>query len=649
MARELARTPTNAASILAFHSNLLANAPDAVVATDQNLRISYWNFAAEAMFGWSAHEALGRAVIELLGAVPQGRSQEEAHASLLATERFQGEVSFRRKDGTWLAADVRATVLHDAAGEVVGFVTSARDVSDRKRAEEAARLSAERLASAVEAIPEPLSLWDASERLVLCNSAYRRIVDQLAEERVLAGEEPAPIEVRADPLFTLARDTDQEAFNAARPQRRSVHGDDYTIRLRDGRTLRVTSRRTDEGGLVTIANDLTDDLQREWELEQARRAAESASSAKSEFLASMSHELRTPLNAILGFAQLLRRDRRDPLSDRHGEMVSQILKGGEQLLRLIDDILDFARVEASGVSIAPEPVDAGFVVHEIVSALQPSAREARVELRVADVPEDLPMIEADEQRFSQILMNFGSNAVKYNRLGGTVTFVVSVPEENTVRVSVVDTGIGIPESEQDRLFQPFFRAGQETGPIQGTGIGLAISRRLAELMRGRVGMRSEAGKGSEFWVDMPVHTSRERVSRPVKPAPSSSSQLVAVARALVLYVEDNSANVAFVKRLLEGSKLHLVSAPSAEVGLEIAKTQLPDIVLMDLNLPGMDGFEALRALRHDERTRNIPVIALTAAASTEDRQRATRAGFARYLTKPVRIEELEDALREVLA
>ena len=258
------------------------------------------------------------------------------------------------------------------------------------------------------------------------------------------------------------------------------------------------------------------------------------------------------------------------------------------------------------------------------------------------------MIAADRTRLAQIVMNYGSNAIKYNRSGGSVTFTVSNAEQGRVRLAVTDDGIGIPYDKQDKVFQPFQRAGQETGPIEGTGIGLAITKRLAELMRGEVGFRSTPGVGSEFWVELPAHASRQSTSPPL--VEEGGLRLDTARAGLVLYVEDNPTNVALMRDVLSGfPSLELVVATSAELGVQLARQRRPDVILMDIHLPGMSGLEALGVLREATNTRDIPVIALTAAASGTDRRRGEQAGFYRYLTKPVRVAELEAALETLFS
>jgi CheY-like chemotaxis protein len=248
-------------------------------------------------------------------------------------------------------------------------------------------------------------------------------------------------------------------------------------------------------------------------------------------------------------------------------------------------------------------------------------------------------------------MNFGSNAIKYNRSDGRVAFRVSCPDPKHLRVTVEDTGLGIPTEKQSKLFQPFQRAGQETGPIQGTGIGLVITKRLAELMGGSVGFRSEHGKGSEFWLEMPVRqTSPQSAMAPAREVAADVDFGPDGARRTVLYVEDNPANVMFMRDLLDNfDAIRLVTTSTAEEGIASAVSLHPDVILMDINLPGMSGVDALRALRGIPETQNIPVIALTAAASDRDRQFGKQAGFYRYLTKPIKVDELLAALETLFA
>lgn len=513
----------------------------------------------------------------------------------------------------------------------------------------ATTLLADRLASAVETIEAAFALFDGEDRLVLCNGVYRRLIgDSL----------PGPIAGKAyeDLLdawiaeIDFAGDDERARFRSERlSRRRHDQTATFDVRMRDGRSLRVVDRRTTEGGIVTTIWDLTDDVRLAKELRDTQEAAEVASVAKSDFLSSMSHELRTPMNAILGFAQLLQGDKKEPLSDRHKERVAQILKGGEHLLRLIDDMLDLSRIEAGGVSISTEPLSVLDLLDEVRTTLEPIAAQQGILVEIETLSAERPMVAADRTRLLQILINFGSNAIKYNRPSGNVAFIVSAPDSARVRVTVRDTGLGIPADKQDKLFQPFQRAGQETGPIEGTGIGLLITKRLARLMHGDVGFRSALGEGSEFWVDLPIHELGQQSGAEPAALDAVPRRLGADGRKRILYVEDNPANLAFMKDLVSTfENIDLIAAPSAEMGIELARLRHPDAIIMDINLPGMSGLDALRVLRQAPETKEIPVIAVTAAASERDRQRGTQAGFYRYLTKPVRVTELVAALEALL-
>jgi PAS domain S-box-containing protein len=631
------------------YGRLLDAAPDAMIVVGADGRITFVNHQTETLFGYLRAEVIGQP-IDLL--IPERfRHGHAAHvAGFVAgpSVRSMGSglaLFGRRKDGTELPVEISLSPLSEPEGMTV--CASIRDISARTRLEAAAKRSADRLASAVESIEEALALFDADGQLILCNSVYRRLIGEAVGGPLVGRSYEDLVHAWTGDLLP-GSEGERARHGAWRRSERSQRTASFEVRTRDDRSLRVLDRRTPEGGLIELIWDLTEDVRREQDLREARAAADVANAAKSEFLSSMSHELRTPLNAILGFAQLLELDKRDPLPSRHKPRVAQILSGGGHLLRLIDDILDLSRIEAGAVSISTEPVSIPEVLREVKATLEPAAGRGGVGIEIAPLLAEPPCIAADRTRFVQILMNFGSNAIKYNRAGGGVTFHVSAPSPDRVRVTVVDTGTGIPLDQQDKLFQPFHRAGQETGAIEGTGIGLTITRRLAELMNGRVGFQSDPARGSEFWVELPVHERAGRGPEPVA-ATDEERRLSSERHGLVLYVEDNPANVAFMRDLLgvfDG--IALVDAPTAELGVELARRQVPDVIIMDINLPGMSGVEALRVLREWPETRHIPVIALTAAASDRDRERGARLGFYRYLTKPVKVPELESALEALL-
>ena len=603
------------------------------------------NTETERMFGWPRGELVGRAIEVLvpdrLRAAHHGHRAEYARQPRKRSMGSGMELRGTRRDGSEVAVEIGLSTL--ATSDRGTFVLAAvRDVSDRKAAERAAQVALERLVSALESFQDAFAIFDEHDRLVLCNSAYRRSLPTTFGAPVLG----ATFETLLDQICTLVR-LDAETPDAFRARLLGYHRDpagSFEMTTLDGRSLRLVERITPERGRIATTYDLSDDVARERELRAARETAETANAAKTEFLRSMSHELRTPLNAILGFTQLLQRDR--GLAERPRRLVDHVLRGGEHLLRLIDDVLDLARVESGSVPLSLEPVAPKEVLEDVRATLAPLAERRAMHLEIAVADDDLTL-HADRTRLRQIVLNFASNAIKYGREGGHVT-LRAVRDGERGRVIVTDDGPGIAIERQDRLFQAFYRAGQETGPIEGTGIGLALSRRLAEMMGGAVGFSSGAQLGSQFWVELALAVALPG-ARVVARGPAAADLTGPGPSAVVLYIEDNPANLAFMEELmLLFERVQLLTAPTGEMGVEIALAHRPAVVIVDINLPGISGFEVLRRLRANPATAAIPVLALSASAMERDVKRAQEAGFTRYLTKPVRVDELTETLTRLL-
>jgi PAS domain S-box-containing protein len=630
---------------------LLEAAPDAMIIAGPDGRIVLVNAQAEKLFGYSRDDLYEQ---QVEGLVPKRfQLQHVAHrASYVRDPKARGmganlQLFGLRKDGSEFPVEISLSPIETEDGVLIS--AAIRDISERRQSEAAAKLASERLFSAVESFHGSLALYDAEDRLILCNSTLRALYS-LVPGQLLGMSYEALVDAGID--HGLYGDLpEREQLKSRLLDYHRNPGGTLDLRLGSGRTLRLTSRKTLEGGVISTAVDVSDDVEHEAELRKARAEAEAASSAKSEFLSSMSHELRTPMNAILGFAQLLQRDKRAPLSADQQEKLAYVLQGGEHLLHLIDDILDLSRIEAGRVMLSPEPVGVNEVLAEVKQTLEPMADRAGIVLSVLPVAGAAPYVVADRTRFTQILINFGSNAIKYGKPGGKAQIRVELGSGLRARVVVEDDGIGIPREKQDKIFQPFQRAGQETGPIEGTGIGLSITKRLAELMGGRVGFSSSPGGGSAFWVELSLHD-EGGVKKRDSAAPVARASLSGEVgdKVLVVYIEDNPSNIAFMRGVVEElPRVELVAVPNAEVGIEVVRDLRPQVVIMDINLPGMSGYEATRRLQEWPETKAIPVIALTAAAMLGDRKRLEAAGFYRYLTKPVKVSELLETLERLVA
>jgi CheY-like chemotaxis protein len=380
------------------------------------------------------------------------------------------------------------------------------------------------------------------------------------------------------------------------------------------------------------------DLPGELEALRAERDEAAASNrAKSEFLARMSHELRTPLNSILGFSQVLNTDPDEPLTKSQKESVRQILKAGWHLLTLINEVLDLARIDTGKLQLSIESVGIEQIVRETLPLVAPLAEKHSVRIANETEPHANLYVAADRTRLKQVLLNLLSNGIKYNKKGGTVT-LSCMPHGERLRIEVRDTGPGIRAEDLPNLFIPFHRL-DEHDQIEGTGIGLAITKRLLDLMKGTIGASSTLGEGATFWFELAI------AEKPTVDIDESDPSLIikrADSRAVtVLHIEDNPANQALVARILSRrSNVQLIAASTGEKGLELARTRDPDLVILDINLPGMSGFEVLTKLQTYMDTRHVPVIALSANAMPQDVKKGLDAGFLHYLTKPIDVKEL---------
>jgi len=422
---------------------------------------------------------------------------------------------------------------------------------------------------------------------------------------------------------------------------RTLHGDGnmLTIETR-GRLIR------DEAGheprAVLVSRDVTEGVAAESVLKEAKEAAERANAAKSEFMSRMSHELRTPLNSVLGFAQILEMELKSP---DELEMVGYIHNSGKYLLELINEVLDISRIESGNISVMIEPIVLQELEMECIELVTPQANELGVTIFSHSVY-DFHVL-GDQQRLKQVMLNLLSNAIKYNRPNGSVTISCAAKAHRKVRLSVSDTGPGINPDLLDRLFTPFDRLDAETSGIEGTGLGLALSKGLVEAIGGTLGVESRVGSGSTFWIELPnVENSKASISRT---PPTLALDGADAAVSTVLYIEDDVANVQLVERLLvQRPNINLITSLLGGRGIELAQQYRPDLILLDVHLTDLHGFEVLERLQGDSRTIDIPVVVLSADATTWQRRRFRNAGVYDYLSKPLDLQQLLDIIDQHL-
>ncbi|MBA2245178.1 MAG: PAS domain S-box protein, partial [Gemmatimonadetes bacterium] len=535
-------------------------------------------------------------------------------------------------------------------GDYYGRIWFFRDITERKHAEQALRESEQRFRAVVENASDLVTLMDGTGVVRYQSPAIERTYGYTQEE--LIGRNCFEL-VHPDDTPEVAP---KLAELATHPGETRSAG--FRFRHKDGRWIHVeavgaTLSPTDPSeGVVVNTRDITERKETMEALERAKQEAEEANRAKSEFLSRMSHELRTPMNSILGFAQLLQRK---PLPADEHRRVEHILKAGRHLLNLINEVLDIARIEAGRQNFSLEPVQVTTTVQEALGLIRPLAAEWGVRIdECCPFPE--LYVRADRQRLTQVLLNLLSNAIKYNHRGGRVCVRWEMKEARAgegarLRLGVQDTGPGIAPEKQEQLFVPFERLGAEQSGIEGTGLGLALSKRLVEAMGGSLTVESTVGEGSTFWVEFAHEPSPlERLAASGGVRPDAPEAVTGAPAATVLYVEDNLANLALIESILESRpEITLVTALQGQMGLELAAQHHPDLILLDLHLPDLRGDEVFKRLQSDPRTRGIPVVVITADAMPGRIKQLMQEGVRAYLTKPLDVDEFLDTVDGILA
>ncbi|HEX6370042.1 MAG TPA: PAS domain S-box protein [Longimicrobium sp.] len=625
--------------------------PDGVVIIDATSTILAVNPAICRMFGYTADQMVGKPLTVLMPHRLREIHLRGTRRYLLTGERsipWRGvQVPAMRRDGTEFPVEINFGEYTSGGRKVfAGFMT---DITERRRAEDALRFQTTLLQAQNHVAIDGI-LVSHQGRVLSMNRRYAEIFN-------VPEELQAPERCVEMFQFASAQARDPEAYRDTiarlREDFETVYRDE--VALADGRVLdRYSSPlRSAEGevyGRIWMVRDITERKRFEQALEEAKEAAEAANEAKSDFLSRMSHELRTPMNSILGFGQLLQRYGLPPEQARS---VDHILKAGRHLLNLINEVLEIARIEANQQQLSLEPVHAATLLNEALALVRPTAEQRPVQLALYAPHGTDAYVRADQQRLMQVMLNLLSNAIKYNHAGGTVELLAR-PAAGTdgsafLAIGVRDTGPGIPADRLGELFVAFSRLGAERSGVEGTGLGLALSRKLVELMGGQLRVESAVGEGSTFWVDLPLTESPRTRLEPGRTDAPRPERIERPART-ILYVEDNLANLDLVETILyDRPEIELIPALQGRLGLQLAREHRPDLILLDLHLPDVSGEVVLNELRADERTRHIPVLVISADATTRRVERLRSAGAHDYLTKPFDVDQFLAAVDAALA
>lgn len=662
----------------ALQSAIFNSANFSSIATDAKGVIQIFNVGAERMLGYEAADVVNRmtpAEISDPQEIIARAKMLSAELDMPITPGFEAlvfkaargiediyELTYIRKDGSRFPAVVSVTALRDEQDEIIGYLLIGTDNTTGKRIEtEQAKLD-QRLRDLQF---YTRSLIEANIDAIMTTDPSGIITDVNRQTEVLTGS--TRDELIGAPFKNCF--TDPERAEASIKQalvEKKITNYELTARARNGKETVVSCNATtfydrdrQLQGVFSAARDVTESKRldqmlkdKNVELESAKSVAEKANLAKSEFLSCMSHELRSPLNAILGFAQLMESATVPLPTDSQKESIEQILQAGWHLLKLINEILDLAKVESGQVPLSQEPVSLSEVLSECQTMMAPQAQKSGIIMTFppSDATATL-FVKADRVRLKQIIINLLSNAIKYNKANGTVVVTCTANTPERIRISIADTGDGLSPEKLAQLFQPFNRLGQEAGTVAGTGIGLVVTKRLAELMKGIVGVESTVGLGSVFWCELlsvaalqpeDLNSETESTTQPPSPADAQPHTL--------LYVEDNPTNMKLVQQIIaRHPDISLLCAVNGRCGIAMARASQPDVILMDINLPDISGIEAFNILLSDPLTAHIPVIAISANAMPHDIKAGLATGFFRYLTKPIKVSEFMATLKLALS
>ena len=607
----------------------------AILALDE--RFLQVNASFCKMVGYSNEELRQRTAEDITFSDDIETGRQLAQSLLNGTVRYTGDKRYIHKDGEILWVSRTASIIRNDRGEPQHFLLMVEDISERKESEAALQQSRGELQAALHAnqlimdnSQDVICTIDGHGHFLTVNAACEELWGYTADELVgrryidlVYTEDRPKTEDAAKELLATGKITDFV--------NRYVRKDGTLVDVLWSATWSAKDRI-----MFCVAHDVTDRSRIEKALRDAKEEADRANHAKSDFLSRMSHELRTPLNSILGFGQLL--DRQTP-TDTQRPRIRYILSAGRHLLNLINEVLDISRIEAGNLQLSVEPVCVEEAISEALDLMRPLAAERTIGLATAGSLETTTYVLADRQRLKQVLLNLLSNAVKYTAVQGSVTVAFADSAKGLIRISVRDNGAGIAVEKLARLFTPFDRLGKEQSAVEGTGLGLALCQRLVQAMHGSIGVNSTLGSGSTFWLELPQAVSPLQALA-VQKSPAAPQPAPAEDSRRILYIEDNFSNVTLVEQMLaERPALELMTAMQGRVGLELARQHSPDLILLDLHLPDMPGWQVLAQLKADNLTREIPVVVISADATAPQVKRLVSAGARAYLTKPLDIAE----------